>query len=186
MKYVPLIVCFFACSLYAVERPFSRQTSHELLSYDLFNAIERNDIITLKRLINQGANPNAKYDGKTPLMVALYKSDGHEDVILNELLRNGADPNLVDVSLMAPLEYATQYQKDPKVINLLLQYGAQITPRTSASYMPGAVAPQTCPYEEAEKELQEWELLPTKEELAEEEASKQHSLWNVVKYYLGY
>lgn len=185
MKYV-LVLSVFMVALHAVERPFSRQVTHDLLSYDLLNAVERNDSVTLKKLINQGANLNAKYEGKTPLMVALHTSNGNEVVIVDELLKNGANPNLVDASLMSPLEYATQYQKDPKVINLLLQYGAQITPRASAGYTPGAVAPQECPYEQAEQELKEWEFLPTKEEIAEEEASKQRSLWDVVKYYLGY
>ena len=188
MKFLLIVLCIFTVSLQAVsERPFSRQTFNELLSYDLFDAIERNDVMMVKKLLAQGANPNAKYAGKTALMVALYKANGYETMILQELLKNGADANLVDESLMSPLEYATKYQKDPKILNLLIQYGASITPRTSSCYTPGEAEPEENPYEEAEKEMQEWEILPTKEEIEQEEAeaAKKASLWTGVKYYFG-
>ena len=180
IKYAALL-CFFVCLLRAV----SDQTFNEMLSYDLFDAIVRNDVLTLKRLLEEGANPNATYEGKTALMIALHKANGHEAMVVRELLKNGANPNLVDVSSMSPLEFAKKHNKPSRITDLLLYYGARMP-----VYIPNLcdtteeAEPDEIIIDETEKGLEEWELLPAKEEV-KQDAMMQYSLWDTIKYYLG-
>jgi hypothetical protein len=174
------ILCFFVCLLHAV----SDQNFDETLSYDLFDAIVRNDIVTLKKLLEEGANPNAMYEGKTALMIALYKANGQEALVIRELLKNGANPNLVDVSSMSPLEFAKKHNKGSKIIDLLLHYGAMKPAYQNPCTIHPEVACIESPLDETEKGLEEWELLPAKEEI-KPDAMMQYSLWDTIKYYLG-
>ncbi len=174
------ILCLFVCLLRAV----SDQTFDETLSYDLFDAVVRNDIITLKKLLEEGANPNATYEGKTALMIALYKSNGHEAMVIRELLKHGANPNLVDVSSMSPLEFAKKHNKGSNIIDLLLHHGAMMPAYDNLCTIHKEVACIESPLDETEKGLEEWELLPAKEEV-KQDAMMQYSLWDTIKYYLG-
>jgi len=55
------------------------------------NAIQANDIETIKYLLEQGTDPNTKTETNTPL---IFLTENLE--VLNLLLDNGADPNSVD------------------------------------------------------------------------------------------
>ena len=163
----------------------SRRTYNEQYNNDLFRALEKNSLGDVETLLRQGANPNAKKDGKTALMVAIaYDNNGQ---MVEVLLKGGADANAIDSSLMSPLEFATYYEKDPKIIHVLLQHGARITSRVNLGYSPGQTKIQKeDPYALARKELKEWEILPSKEELAEEQAQESRSTWAIIKKYLGF
>lgn len=185
-------------SITFVTLPLSRRVFNEQLTDKLFAAIKKGDKNEVATLLNKGANPNAKQAKKTALMLAITLTITDKkapadiiaarEAIVEALLKHGADANTIDSSLMTPLELATYYEKDPKVVSLLIQYGARITPRVNLEYTPGQKKiNKTDPYELARKELKEWEIIPSKEELAENaEQSTWRNPWEVVKYYLGY
>lgn len=168
-------------SMFALQR----RIFNEQYNDQLFSALERNNIADVNSWLKKGANPNARKNGKTALMVAIvYDKNGD---MVKALLEHGADANTIDSSLMSPLEFATYYEKDPKVVHLLLQHGARITSRVNLEYSPSKEAIQKAdPYKLARQELSEWEILPSKEELAEEQAQESRSTWAIIKKYLGF
>lgn len=163
---------------------FSRRTFNEQYNDQLFRALEKNSITDVNTWLNRGANPNARQDGKTALMVAIV-NDKNGDIV-KAVLEHGADANTIDSSLMSPLEFATYYEKDPAIVRVLLQHGARITPRVNLEYTGERKIKKEDPYKLARKELKEWEILPSKEELAEEQADQSRSTWAIIKKYLGF
>ena len=69
------------------------------------------------------ANKVCGSNGRTPLMIAA--SDCKNLVLIELLMRYGADANTVDSDGWSALVYATDYHR-PKVVKLLLEYGADI------------------------------------------------------------
>ena len=67
----------------------------------LFQAVEENNLVSVKKILKQGVNPNVKnITGKTPLMIAVELEN--VETILT-LLDAEADPNIKDDSGNTPL-----------------------------------------------------------------------------------
>ena len=114
------------------DRWFSDEQTLELCS-----AIEKSDLDEIQRLIDSGADVNAKGRGDMPLILWAFSTGSK---VLEVLLKNGADPNIVfESSYEAPpdliipgcslLYFAvlTARGDDPKFkgcVDLLLKYGA--------------------------------------------------------------
>jgi ankyrin repeat protein len=110
----------------------------------LFDAIQRDDILGIKRLLEQGANANGRHnleeggyeigeDGRlrvketslTPLCAAI-KRNSLEAVQL--LLHHGADPNIVPTGEETPLALAASIG-NLAILQSLLQAGAEVDTR---------------------------------------------------------
>jgi len=84
---------------------------------DLLDATERGDIDEVRKLLDEGANPNSKgYFRSTPLHNAT-KRENREVVQL--LLEKRADPNAEDHRKWIPLHYAAVAGYD-EIVQLLL------------------------------------------------------------------
>ena len=123
-----------------VDRITKRLSQQELR---LERAIAANDRILMKKLLEQGTNPNSKVKkSNTPLIFSIFtkeyfclppgKVDARQNSLhrvtankecLRLLLEYGADPNVKDRSGRTPLEIAIVWCM-PDVVKLLLIYGA--------------------------------------------------------------
>ena len=105
-------------------RLLSKETT--LLNDALFN----NRIELTKYLLKKGANPNIQIGNSTLLGIILsdyrdfYSNNQYEIVKL--LLENGADPNFPCFGGITPFMTACKYNRDKKIINLLLEYNTRI------------------------------------------------------------
>lgn len=81
----------------------------------------------VKLLLENGANPNAKYNNKSErgLTALLTASVGGPTDIVEMLLNRGADPNLASESGMTPLMLACSTGHD-EIVPLLLHKGADV------------------------------------------------------------
>ena len=99
--------------------------ARQLLNSDLMNSIETDDFDRFKHLLEVGANPNSLHldhhvGFMTPLMEAATTNSPRYIV---ELLRHGADPNIVTDGGTA-LHYATVNNDSIRILYLLLKNGA--------------------------------------------------------------
>lgn len=93
----------------------------------LHKAAEENDVIQMELLISQGVDVDHRdRSNQTPLIRAssLIKDYTHQTVIYI-LLKNGANPNAQDNQGNAAVHYLAS-MADPKVIELLLHYKAEV------------------------------------------------------------
>lgn len=90
------------------------------LSMTLHDAAAKGALDAVRDLASQGADLNAKENGKTPLHVALFH--GHEDAA-QWLIEHGADVNARDGSGRTPLHYAV-WQNQQEIASALLTQGA--------------------------------------------------------------
>lgn len=94
------------------------------LNDELLDAVFLRDAEEVRRLLGQGANPDAYNEDRcTPLMMATVEGDTE---IVRDLLEAGADPNLVDADGWTALDVAV-YRRTLDLVCLLLQYGATTT-----------------------------------------------------------
>jgi serine/threonine protein kinase len=105
----------------------------------LLKAAENGDLIKVRIALENGANPNTKYDdGWTPLHIAAYR--GHVEIV-KLLLERGADPNAKIDDGSTPLHIAA-YRGHVEIVKLLLERRADPnakdnkgrTPLHSAAY----------------------------------------------------
>jgi ankyrin repeat protein len=103
----------------------SNQGRRLLLNYDDFHdAIKLGDFDSVKRMVDGGANVERDTDdGETPLVLAIHKQ--HTDII-SLLLENGADVNYPIIDLPPIFHAVTQKERAPQMIQLLLDYGADL------------------------------------------------------------
>lgn len=99
------------------------QDAQQELNNQLWEAARKGDAVTVKALLNQGADVNAKFRyGATALSYAADK--GHVEVI-NILLERGAEVNVRDTFYHStPLEWATS-KGHVSIIKALLDKGAE-------------------------------------------------------------
>ncbi|MBI5971025.1 MAG: caspase family protein [Deltaproteobacteria bacterium] len=98
----------------------------------LMNAAQRGDVNEIKALLDQGANPNEATSAGSPLSFAIWMA--HYEAV-KFLLERGADPNINVPSPLfgaglpkfePPLVYATGRPGNLKVVNLLIDKGADL------------------------------------------------------------
>src|SRR5262245_5514181 len=90
---------------------------------ELCDVARAGDTAAIRRLVAQGADPNAPSGGNdwTPLMHAIHT---HQNASVAALIDAGADPNRASASGVTPLMWAAGYGYDDTV-RLLLQRGAK-------------------------------------------------------------
>jgi len=89
----------------------------------LLSAVEQGDLSTIKELINQGADINARdFIGRTALMRACFAKNLD---IVNEFIAQGADVNKYDFNRSTALMYACR-QEDLDIVNALIAGGANL------------------------------------------------------------
>lgn len=92
-------------------------------------AIENGDLAKVKRIIEEGYDVNKLLppdNNKPALFIAVYKDNSNLVAIL---LKAGADPNIINAAGGTPLSYA----KSHKVMDLLLEAGADVNARREGS-----------------------------------------------------
>ncbi|MGL5721513.1 MAG: ankyrin repeat domain-containing protein [Brevinema sp.] len=106
-----------------------------LYSVDFHRAVELNMVPEVMKMVNEGADVNAKDRmGYTALHIASWNGNNE---LVEYLLRLGANPNVITPSGNTPLKFAS-----PSVRRLLLQYGAfEPTTPPTAIFIERAVAP---------------------------------------------
>lgn len=94
----------------------------------LFVAVRDGRAEAAKLLVFRGANPNLPTDtGATPLIMAVtqkFPTEKQRLDLVTYLLKRGADPNLSTQNGLDALFFAASYQKNPELVALLLEYGA--------------------------------------------------------------
>ena len=103
-----------------------RQTPHGWTP--LFVAVRDGRAEAAKLLVFRGANPNIPTDtGATPLIMAVtqkFPTEKQRLDLVTYLLKRGADPKLTTHNGLDALFFAASYQKNPELVALLLEYGA--------------------------------------------------------------
>ncbi|OAS13258.1 stalk domain-containing protein [Paenibacillus oryzisoli] len=99
--------------------------------YYVFLAAARNDLKQVKYWLNNGGGPDFKNknDGLTTLSFAIQRNNVE---MLEMLLKSSADPNLSLVGFgdfIRPLISAV-FEKDPRIVQLLIEYGADVNHTT--------------------------------------------------------
>jgi ankyrin repeat protein len=93
------------------------------LDDELADAVFLSDMDDVRRLLDRGADPDARdEEQRTSLMNATQ--DGHRELV-RMLLEAGADPNLRDADGWTPLDVAV-YRKALDLIWLLVHFGADV------------------------------------------------------------
>ncbi|RLC34234.1 hypothetical protein DRH14_03425 [Candidatus Shapirobacteria bacterium] len=97
------------------------QSADAEMEIPLHAAVKENDLVEVKRLINEGADINCNYHGMNPLCKAVLRKNNEMAVLLIE---NGADVNSPNLILSA-LELAAN-KNDIEMIKLLIDNGATV------------------------------------------------------------
>ncbi len=100
----------------------------------LNTALMNNDTAIVYLLLENNANPNI-VEIKSKKYPLLYSIDANNYVLTDLLLWYGANPNLI-VGKNLPLLDAIQNNSDTSIVNLLIQYGADVNIQNSFGYTP--------------------------------------------------
>jgi ankyrin repeat protein len=92
----------------------------------LGHAIASKNLESVDMLLTYGADPNLRTDLGTPLTLAIYEEQWD---MMHRLLRSGADVNAIGTIRSTPLHIITKYARDPKLVKLLLEHGANVHAR---------------------------------------------------------
>ena len=116
----------------------STKKQHKL-DEKLYKAADKGNLKQVKKLLEQGANPNSHFTEyyKTPLMAAVYKDGGQSAEIVKILLEAGADANARNRSYSTAL-YCRDYNEetDLQKVRLLLKAGADVNARNMYGNVP--------------------------------------------------
>lgn len=143
------LLCSFLADFYKEEaqatnseqRSQSENTTRETLKNasanidDLEEAIRNENLKKLKKIINSGANVNAKdKEGMFPLMLAAGNSKNTE--IIKILVEAGADVNAKGELGVTPLICAAYNNKNPEIIKMLADSGANVNEKANTNLTP--------------------------------------------------
>lgn len=103
-------------------------------TYDLFKACMKNDSASVKKIIADGCEVNARdaHARKNPLYASIMHDDLH---IMKLLLQAGADPNLETGNYGTVIRNAIRFRKT-EAFKLLAQYGADLHHINKKSKLP--------------------------------------------------
>ena len=91
---------------------------------EFFNAISNEDFLKLNEFLNQGFNPNVKYDGETPLLYAIRLN---KPKVVSLLLKSpGININEKDFGGETPLDLARMFDRQV-IVKLLKKANAKST-----------------------------------------------------------
>ena len=160
MKLLYYLLTLIAVS--AISTIIPNSALEEYNNKQLFEAVQQSNIPAIEQALKQNADPDTQINGKSVLIQAIALPQGNE-AIVKILLKKGANPNLSDDSKMTPLELAAD-NNDTKIIDLLLQYGADVTGRSvlrkTSNNKKAPDNGKEDPYKKAfRKELEEWTVL---------------------------
>jgi ankyrin repeat protein len=92
----------------------------------MHNAIEKNDVATIRALLKAHANPNARRDTRaSPTYLTQAARLGRVETV-NALITAGADVNAPDGDNMTPLMHASQ-NGHANIVDVLLRANADLT-----------------------------------------------------------
>ena len=95
----------------------------------LLEATGVGDVRTILQLLEYGAEVNASGDHVSPLGCAVF----YESLQTVEmLLAHGAKVDPVDVEGNTPLIFSIEYSSHPKIVNVLIEHGADVNHRNNA------------------------------------------------------
>lgn len=107
---------------------------------ELFNAVDGNDVLAVKKLINDGSAVNAKIsDNWTVLHIAAKKGFAE---VCDVLLENKANPNIAGSHGITPLHFAAELSHFD-IVRSLLTHGAMYNVVADSDATPLEVAKQT-------------------------------------------
>ena len=94
---------------------------------DLFNAIETENVEELRRLLENGADPNTILDGRFDITFPIYKATMTRNTeLVRLLLKHGANPNFIEKNHNG-IEtgiFGNVFPEDIEIVKLLLEYRA--------------------------------------------------------------
>ena len=97
------------------------------LAADLQQAALDGNLIAVKTLLNNGADPNSAGEDSTPVLgMAAY--EGHTEIV-KFLIEKGADVNVRDKNGISPL-WSAAYRGYAEMVKLLLEKGADVDAKT--------------------------------------------------------
>jgi hypothetical protein len=94
---------------------------------ELFDAIETENVEELRRLLENGADPNTILDGRFSIITPLYDATMTRNTeLVRLLLKHGANPNFIEKrhSGIETGIFGNVFHEDIEIIKLLLEYGA--------------------------------------------------------------
>lgn len=109
------------------------------LNEDLVKAVEARNLEEVHRLLDAGADLNARVEGLTPLHVAAR--EGGLD-ITRLLVEHGASVNARDDSNWTPLHRSSAWKDQPEITIFLLNKGADVNARSDEGWTPLHLAAQ--------------------------------------------
>jgi hypothetical protein len=116
--------------------PFPQLVSKEALADALLKAIDGHDIDAVRVALRDGADPNGPGSGQRVLGQAIL---AHDQVIVRELIRAGADVNATTLDgAGSPMVLLAAFSGEPAIVRILLQAGAN--PNASSKHGMTALA----------------------------------------------
>lgn len=138
-KYLVLIGLFvftqnnlLAGQLFSSRANIGKCNSNEL-GFKLVEAVKNNNISEVKKLIQAGANVNAKYDNSDTVLIEATRNGNIEIVRL--LLKYGADVNIQNKYGNTALTYASG-SGHIDIVRLLLEHGANVNTKSKYNLTP--------------------------------------------------
>jgi ankyrin repeat protein len=99
----------------------------------IFDAIEAEDLVGLRSLLDRGTRPDLRDEGGRTLLLLAVRRNSPETVAL--LLDRGSDPNAADSMGYTPLHYGAMVA-DVSVLRLLAEHGADLNRHTQMGLTP--------------------------------------------------